>query len=342
MKYQNFFKIFLINIIIFFVCIFLIEIVFGSWFKNNFSYKLSSERNIYRVYKFNFSNYSGKSIYERNDNGFRVDGKSKNTKEIDIIFAGGSTTAQKFLNFNDTIVNGLNKYFKKFNIVNAGIDGLSIKGHINSFKFWFNKIEDLNPKYYIFYIGINDQNLLSKNSRSIDDFEESSLKGNIREYLESNSFFYKKFRYLKAYMYLNYGFKRGANIVNKNGVVYGERGNKSFKKYNEYNNINFLTSNYHKEYSKLLNKLTNIVKKKNSIPIYITQIAGNGMNEELYLAAETVIDHCNKNQLRCINLAKKINLEYGDFYDALHLNPSGSKKVTDFLIAELKVIFHNN
>ena len=66
------------------------------------------------------------------------------------------------------------------------------------------------------------------------------------------------------------------------------------------------------------------------------------MNEELYLASETIIDHCNKNQLKCINLAKNINLEYDDFYDALHLNPSGSKKVTDFLINELKVLLLNN
>ena len=39
----------------------------------------------------------------------------------------------------DTIVNNLDNHFVEKKFVNAGIDGLSIRGHINSFNFWFNK-----------------------------------------------------------------------------------------------------------------------------------------------------------------------------------------------------------
>lgn len=84
---------------------------------------------------------------------------------INIVFAGGSTTNQKFLNYNETIVGILDNQIKEYKIVNSGVDGMSIKGHINSFKYWYNKIDNLKPSYYIFYIGVNDPYLFSSNQK---------------------------------------------------------------------------------------------------------------------------------------------------------------------------------
>ena len=81
--------------------------------------------------------------------------------------------------------------------------------------------------------------------KSVDDFKESDFVGNLREYLESNSFLYKNFRLLKAKLYLSYNIQKGANIVNKKGVVYGERSKKKFINYKEFqsnNGINKLLS----------------------------------------------------------------------------------------------------
>ena len=89
----------------------------------------------------------------------------------------------------------------------------------------------------------------------------------------------------------------------------------------------------------MLNQLTKIVRENNSEPIYITQISGHGMNQELISAANSIIEHCEEFNLKCINLAKQLDLEYNDFFDALHLNPAGSKKVADFLVKELNKIF---
>ena len=47
-------KIILINLLIFFLILAIFELFFGTWFKNDFKYKLSSERNIDRVYKVDF------------------------------------------------------------------------------------------------------------------------------------------------------------------------------------------------------------------------------------------------------------------------------------------------
>ena len=333
-------KIIFLNIIIFFSLLILIELVFGTWFKNNFSYRLSSERNIYRVYKFNFSNYKGESLYKRDSNGFRYGEQPIDPNKIDIVFTGGSTTNQKFLNFHETIVNNLDEHFKDIKIVNAGIDGLSIRGHINSFDLWFKKIDKLKPKFYIFYLGINDRNLLNYKNKSVDEFQESDLKGNIREYLESNSFFYKKFRLLKATLYLKYNIQKGANIVNKKGIVYGERSRKQFIKFKDFISENKVNNLFYDKYILLLNTLTNKVIEQNSMPIYITQISGYGINSELFSAAAAIMDHCKDQNLKCINLAKEINLNYDDFYDELHLNPGGSIKVFSYLSKKLDKIIN--
>ena len=42
----------------------------------------------------------------------------------------------------------------------------------------------LEPEFYIFYLGVNDRNLLNYEIKSVDQFQESDLRGNLREYLE--------------------------------------------------------------------------------------------------------------------------------------------------------------
>ena len=145
-------KIILINFIIFLLIIIICEIFLGSWFKNNFKYKLSSERNINRVYKFDFDYHKGTSHYIKNDYGFRIN-KNDNRfdpSSVEIVFAGGSTINQKFINFDDSIVGIISNKNKNLKIINSGVDGMSIKGNINSFKFWFNKIENFKPKYFVY------------------------------------------------------------------------------------------------------------------------------------------------------------------------------------------------
>ena len=156
----NFLKLIIINFFILFFIIFISELFLGSWFKNNFSYKLSSERNINRVYKFDFEYHKGISHYIKNDYGFRVNQKNFIPSEIGIVFVGGSTINQKFINYDDTIVGIIKKKTRNPKIANSGVDGMSVKGHINSFRFWFDKIKDFKPKYYIYLIGINDRYLV--------------------------------------------------------------------------------------------------------------------------------------------------------------------------------------
>ena len=337
MKNYPIFKVLFINLFLLIFLLFVIELIFGYWFKNKLDLKLTAERNIERVYKFDFELHKGTSLYKRNNLAFRVGKKEVKPINIDIVFSGGSTTNQKFLNYEETIVGILNSKKSSKNIVNAGIDGMSIIGHLNSFENWFDKIKNLNPKYYIFYIGINDQNIIKKNSkpRAIDFLEENSQQENIIEYLQSNSFFYTKYRVLKTSLYLKFKFNKFANIVNENTKVYGERNNDSFIRYEKFNYDEIETPLINKIYLKYLEELTNKVLKRGSKVIYITQISGTGINKDLYIISETIINHCNEKKLHCINLAKNANLQYEDFYDWTHLNKQGSTKAANFIYENL-------
>ena len=338
---KNKLKIILINLLILLILIVIIEVIFGYWFKNKFSEKLAAERNVSRIYRFDFENYKGTSNYTRDNFGFRVPNLNFNSIDADIVFVGGSTVNQKFLNYKDTIVGILDSNFKDLKIINAGIDGMSLLGHINSFDQWFDKIEDFNPKYYIFYLGINDgRNLSEKNeTRPVDKLKESSKKANLREYIESNSFFYTKLRLLKTYLYLKTDNQIFTNNINLKTVVYKERNSNKFITYEQFENEqNEIVVN--SNIIRLVEKVSFEVKNRNAIPIYITQTAGNGMDKNLYTVANSIMQHCSDNNVYCINLAKNASLQYEDFYDGLHLNPKGSKKASSYIFKELQKIIN--
>ena len=344
MKYSSIFKVLYFNLFLLTFLFVVIELIFGYWFKNKLDLKLTAERNIERVYKFDFEFHKGTSLYKRDNLAFRIGKKEVKPKNIDIIFVGGSTTNQKFLNYEDTIVGILNSKKSSKNIVNAGIDGMSIIGHLNSFENWFDKIKNLNPKYYIFYIGINDQNIIKKKSktRSIDFLEENSPEENFIEYLQSNSFFYTKYRKAKTNLYLKYKLNKFANIVNENTKVYGERNNDNFISYQEFKYDEIETPLISENYLNYLEELTNKVVKRGSKIIYITQISGTGINKNLYIISKTIMDHCNDKNLLCINLAKDAKLNFEDFYDWTHLNRKGSTKAANFIYENLLNNFFKN
>ena len=343
-KTKNFIKILITNIFVFLTAIILVELFFGYWFKNKLENKLSSERNIYRVYVTNFKYLDNSSLYIKNNSGFRVKNTDEDISFPDIVFVGGSTVNQKFLNYDETTVGILKKNLTNYKILNAGVDGMSIKGHINSFEMWFDKMDQFKPKYYIFLIGINDRYMIEtfKFRDYIDNLEESDDSSNLREYLESNSFFFTKGRIVKSVLYLKYGINLGIKKVKRNHV-YIERDKFKFVSYIDTRNQYLLLSKERKQkyekfkkwYLNQLNQLTEKVKERGAIPIFINQTTGYGQSFESLVVAETVLDNCRIKKIKCIDVARKLDLEYEDFYDESHLNIKGSKKIANYILSEL-------
>ena len=334
-------KVVLINFLISLLLIVVLDIILGDWFNNNFDLKLSSERNINRSYQFNFTNYKGKSYYKRDKFGFRMD-KNINPQQIKIVFLGGSTINEKFTNYSETIVgifeNKLSKSNNSYKVANAGIDGMSILGHINSFNYWFDKIDNFKPEFYIYYIGLNDSFLQLDNLRSVDLLEETSSLNRIKYFIISNSFFVKIYR--NAVENINKKFNLNISINKIESKVYGERDpNRKFIKWNEMYDKNYKLSEndlkFKELYEEKLKVLNNLVKNRNGKIIFITQTSGYGLSERLYLIAETIMSFCENEKLFCINLAKDLALEQNDFYDWAHLTPKGSEKAANYIYQKI-------
>lgn len=131
------------------------ELVFGGWLANSGLVKLGIIRD--RVIEVSTSDGDGTVSW--GPHGFRnYFGKPK---DIDIIVVGGSTTLERNIKDGHTWVDQLGEGLslqlgKNLTVVNAGVDGQSTIGHIANFEAWFSSLKDFAPRYYIYYVGIND------------------------------------------------------------------------------------------------------------------------------------------------------------------------------------------
>ena len=332
-------KILFYNIFFFSLTIFLIEIIFGYWLsKNNFGIHMKQFINDKAEVETNFDGQTKKFIFSRNSLGFR--NKEINASEIDVIFNGGSTTIERWIEKKDTIVDLLNNKFKNKNIflANAGQGGKSSYGYLCDFKYWFAKIENLNPKYYIFYTGINDgfktRDADFLNCENITSRQSKSQK--IKDYIYNSSFFISKIRKIKMQYSLGLGVYKYVGIIEEDNDPYVDF-NKAKKIYLNKSNYEFINI-----YKKNLNKLKNIFDQNNIKPIFITQIISKGLSKELYLINQETKKFAIKNDYLLIKLDEELKLDKSDFYDGLHTKPSGSQKIANYLYVKLDKILQFN
>ena len=130
-------KVLFINLGILFICLLIIEIIFGHWFSE---FNLGPYMREHRLKKspviLSYNNETYNFLYKRNYHGFR--GDEIDPSKIEAVILGGSTTDERFLPEEFTITENLNILLKrrgyKFKIINAGIGGQSTWGHIYNFQ----------------------------------------------------------------------------------------------------------------------------------------------------------------------------------------------------------------
>ena len=154
------FKIIIINILIFFVFILLIEVIFGYWFDKDNLGPYVREHRLRKVnYEVTYEGTQYSFTYERNYYGFR--GKDVPLDNIKGVIVGGSTTDERYKPEEFTITELINSYLKNkninFKLYNAGIEGQSTRGHAVNIDYWFKKLPNFKPNFIFYYIGINDQ-----------------------------------------------------------------------------------------------------------------------------------------------------------------------------------------
>ena len=340
MKKTKIAKILLINFIIFFSLILVFEIFFGYWFKkNNFGFIMRLERQKQIYYETIHDEKKYRFFYKRNFYGFR--GEEVDPKNIKIVFLGGSTGNQRVTPENLTIVGLLNIKLNEdgynFKIYNGSTDGKSTKGYVNDFKYWFPKIPNFNPKIVMFYTGINDSDLL--HDEKFDIPWRSNAYEKFRDYIKSNSKIVELIKKIKFKYFVKLKKEYGLATVSKS-------------LYENFNYINYYQAkklHYNKisnelllsQFEKKLEALDFYIIKYQIIPIFITQIAFDGLsNYNLYLINEKLKEFCKEKNYKIIKLDEKIiSLEKKTFFDPIHTLIKGNKIISNNIYPDLLNIF---
>jgi lysophospholipase L1-like esterase len=334
-------KILIINLSIFTVFMFFIEIIMGYWFKeNSFGIYIRSDRNRNEFYTSRIHEDEYKYYYKRNFYGFR--GNDFNPKDVEIVFQGGSTGNERFLPEEMTIVSLLNKKFKEDNITkiiyNASADGKTTNSYANDFIYWFPKIKDFKPKYFIFYTGINDS-FLETHPQHYDLKVGEKWNTKVEDYIKNNSFFYE---IIKKIQNKYFAKKKLAYSLNYKNLY----NNYKFVDYLDANTIHNNINETEKEFlKKFINRLENLkiqINKNNVVPIFITQVRYDGLGDKkLFLINEEIKKFCLLNDFYIIKLDEKIKLEEKDFFDETHTAFKGNLKISKILYNDLKKILTN-
>ena len=344
-----------------FVALTIFELALGNWlFKDEWyeTHQLNIIRN--RSLTYEVKNLKGfnesKITYTRDSNGLRGNCKVPN---IDILSIGGSTTDQRYIDDKSTYQSLLQASLLdsgfELCISNAGVDGHSTFGHLLSFEKWFPLMKGLNPSYFFLYLGINDAAFRDqpKNGLDIIDLTE----GNLFDKLKRDSALYKSISFAKDLLNKNFNFS------NRHAYAGHKLEPSPIKSYTAVS-ISSLTkqltdqntARFHRRLERILHFIT---KEYNAIPICISQphrLSISNHNVEKGLLDVFEYDGNSFNgldfdySLRSLNSDMKqlctssggyfidiYNKDFSDedFYDDIHLNPIGTKKLTMHLLEEL-------
>tara|TARA_Y100000389_G_scaffold5366_1_gene5084 strand:- start:7623 stop:8690 length:1068 start_codon:yes stop_codon:yes gene_type:complete len=344
-------KLLIVNLLIFFLLITLIEVIFGFWLKKeNFGYLMRKNRNQIQDYQIKFDDKVYKHRYKRNFHGFR--GDEVDPSEIKIVFIGGSTGNQRFTPEEFTIVERLNQLLgkKSFNhkIYNASTDGKSTFGIMNDFEYWFPKLEKFNPKFFIFYIGLNDKfyrgNCKLDNSKHFDHNDcmmDKKLKNQVEDYVKNNSIIYLLTKRIKhkyfpenkiRYDFFGYKASEGNSLYKNFSYLDYRAAYKIYKNYPISSDDKFVES----ELKKRIAKLLDYTKKYDAEILLITQVQFDGVRDlDLFKANNTIKEFSRKNKINLIPLDERIIMKINDFYDPWHTTLIGSERIAKNIFPEI-------
>ena len=327
------------NLLIFFILIIIFELIFGYWFDSeNFGIHMRKHRNRSELYNITINNNNYQFEYKRDFYAFRGS-KIEELDKIKYVFLGGSTGNERFLPEKFTIVGQLNTLFKKnessVRIINASIDGKTSRGHINDFKFWFPKLKNFKPDYFIIYVGINDavHNQEEKYDLTFDD----NLFKNLRDYATNNSITIEIIKKFKWKYFKTTTLEYKVNKIEDLYINYLYTDYEKAKRIHDLKSLKLKHKNLYNQYKNRIANLSKEIQNKKSRVIFVTQIKYNGLNDEkLFLLNETLKEFSAKNNINIIKLDEVFVGSKNDFYDEAHTTQQGSHKIAILIYDKLK------
>ena len=330
-----------INITFFFLLVILFELLFGYWFdKYNFGPYMREHRLKKIPYQMTYNEKEYNYTYIRNSFAFR--GGEIDPKKIEIIMVGGSTTDERYKPENLSIVGKLNSKLidsgSKRQIVNAGVEGQSTFGHIHNFKYWFSKIKNFNPDNIIFYIGVNDTRILKDGNLQDGWLMNPNKFEQLIDNIKSRSFIADKFKKIKHKFH-----KKSKRIIYDYDYSMKVRKDKLFylnfeEKEKIYDSQVVINKNRKmvKKYLKNIDILYDLTKSMNAEPIFINQVMHQDKYAEVLFALNrSLINHCKKENYKCIDLAKDLEVKDDFWWDGVHTTPKGSEAIANEILPKL-------
>jgi hypothetical protein len=334
-----------------------LELVFGTWIREN-EWDKTRDLNIVRDARIEYevSNIFGEAFptvtYTRDKYGLR--GSCSNPKDIKILTIGGSTTDQRYIpdgkTYQDILQSLLTKNTgRKICVANAGVDGHSTFGHIESFRTWFPLIEGLRPDYILFYLGINDAAFRKGPNQGFDN--DSVDHPTWRNTLRRHSAFYDALRNLKAI------------LVRGKAPAYAGHTQVLFKDdiYQAFNNsegVDRLIIENTKNFEQRFKTLITRTQFYGAIPICVSQphlmtkdIKGikrgieqafeyedqffNGLDYDASIKSISTLMQklCSEADGFYIDAAQK-QFRQEDFYDLVHMTTTGVRQLGEYLFQE--------
>lgn len=320
------------------------ELLCGSWFSQEPLAHIGLARDTATTVSASGLYDGGGEFAVRRDHwGFRGDGGDP--AQITILTVGGDTTAQTTLPDDATwqavMARDLGVDGRTVTVANAGIDGQSTIGMARALAEWFPQVPALKPHFMLFSVGIEDARA------------EASDSDALRPAMGV--------RWLRQHSFLWQGGKR---LLSRFIAPPPPR--------QDHRRVDFATLTWIDApaapdwkpegdfrldaYRERLRHLAQDSHAMGAVPVFITQTRAdfrtvdgkvmgaadgegglNGIDRYRRLAAvnRATREVCADEGLLCLDLAREVTFEPGDFYDYVHNTPQGAAKIGHWLAGKL-------
>lgn len=361
-------RVIVINLLILFGLVVGLELIFGTWFSQTHAlHQFTKPRDLQLERGNPISDTPPTIVYTRDDNGFR--GLTADVSEIDLITVGGSTTDQRFLDDSQTYQAALRALFAgeghNVAIANAGIDGQSTFGHIENFKSWFNRIDGLQTRYILFYVGINDALILAENAM-FDGLEAEGDKLKLQLFIREKSALYQMYLIGKQ-LYLtpeiSHAFDKKNFALEPPFATAPKLPSDALSTPETQAAVAALTAR--------IEELASLTRAMGAEPIFVTQRSatwtrqdgevlgvpeiepgflswledrfGPLNGQDIYAiernVADAIMSGCRAAEAICLDLMQDVDFDLGvDFYDELHTTAAGSARIAQYLYDQLSFV----
>lgn len=331
-----------VNLVLLLVFAVAAELLFGTWFSTDPMDKIGLPRDTsVTVDASKLYAGGGAFTYARDHWGLR--GGTMDPAKVTILTVGGSTTNQLYLPDSATWQKELERAFaengRDIVVANGGIDGQSTVGHLKALAEWFPHIPGLKPRFVVAYVGLNDIHITGS---WIDNLQHPDP---IRQ-IQQKSAIVRLWKQV-AGMAVARRAKLNHQRIDYDTVEWTDKPNQP-----GWQSTPHSTS---AQYRRRLVAMAERIHALGAVPIFVTQPRGdfrvvngrvqgiatteglNGIDQHRLLSEfnQATRDTCRDEGLMCLDLARELTFDNGDFYDYLHTTPKGAKKIGRWLHAKL-------